>query len=102
MALAIREHTMWTEFDDMFSGGSQKLKWETICIEAGIDEAVCLFIQIFDRDPFNVTCECCGSDYSITSSMDSEISLIKTSNRLIIKAGEFDKRAEDLNDRDIL
>ena len=56
---------MWTRFFDRSSGGSEKLDAGTIWIEAAADEAVDLFEQIFGRDPHNVTCTCCGPDYSI-------------------------------------
>lgn len=56
---------MWTQFYDMSSGGSEKLGACTIWIEAGEDEACSLFEAIFERDPHNVTCSCCGPDYSV-------------------------------------
>ena len=56
---------MCTKFFDMISGGSEKLVACTIWIEASKGEAVDLIERIFDRDPYNVTCECCGPDYSI-------------------------------------
>lgn len=56
---------MWTKFFDMSSGGSEKLDAGVIWIEASEDEAIPIFEQIFDRDPYNVTCACCGSDYSV-------------------------------------
>jgi hypothetical protein len=55
----------WTRFFDMSSGGSEKLEWSTILIEAPEDEAVRIFEARFQRDPRNVTCDCCGADYSI-------------------------------------
>ncbi len=56
---------MYTKFYDMSSGGSKKLGACTIFIEATKDKAVDLFERIFGRDPCNVTCQCCGSDYSV-------------------------------------
>jgi len=58
----------WTEFMDMYSGGSQKLKWKYIYIEAPEQEAEIIFQNRFGRNPHRVTCTCCGSDYSITES----------------------------------
>jgi hypothetical protein len=58
---------MWTQFMDMHSGGGQKLEWSNIYIEAPEDEARAVFYSRFGRDPDNVTCECCGSDYSLSS-----------------------------------
>jgi hypothetical protein len=61
---------MWTRFMDMASGGSCKvkidgIKKEYIYIELPYKQAVALFESKFDRDPNNVTCDCCGGDYSI-------------------------------------
>jgi len=57
---------MFTRFSDMCSGGSVKIKGaEWIIIEASEDDAVAYFEKRFDRDPYNVTCDCCGGDYSI-------------------------------------
>ncbi len=65
LGLIERDRTMWTKFYDMSSGGSEKLGAGTIWIEACESEAIDLFEQIFGRDPQNVTCPCCGPDYSI-------------------------------------
>lgn len=59
---------MWTKLFDMSSGGSEKLGATTIWIEANEDEAEELFEEIFGIDPNNVTCPCCGNDYSIWES----------------------------------
>ncbi len=56
---------MWTHFNDMQSGGERKLDYEHIFIEAEEFIAIELFERIFRRDPCNVTCSCCGPDYSI-------------------------------------
>jgi len=58
---------MWTHFWDMHSGGDQKLQWAHIFIEADEKEATEFFQAAFDRDPDNVTCHCCGGDYSVSS-----------------------------------
>jgi len=54
---------VWTEFWDMHSGGSQKLEWSKIYIEAKEDEAISVFYSRFGRNPDRVTCTCCGEDY---------------------------------------
>lgn len=59
--------SMWTVFWDMHSGGSQKLSWAKIYIEAHQPEAISVFYARFDRSPSKVTCTCCGEDYSIDS-----------------------------------
>lgn len=56
---------MWTRFFDMSSGGSEKLGTTTIWIEESEHEATDLFEQMFGRDPHNITCACCGEDYSV-------------------------------------
>lgn len=55
---------------DMSSGGDQKLAWSHIYIEAPEDEAKVIFERLFDRDPENITCQCCGPDYSINEETD--------------------------------
>lgn len=57
----------WTLFWDMHSGGSQKLDWPFIIIEADEDEARKMFAEAFGRNPDDVTCNCCGEDYSVSS-----------------------------------
>ena len=46
--------------------------WEEIYIEAPEPEARRVFKSLFDRDPDNVTCDCCGEDYSVSESDDLE------------------------------
>lgn len=54
----------WTSFMDMHSGGDQKLNYGMIFIEAPEEEAKVIFQNRLGRDPENVTCDCCGEDYS--------------------------------------
>jgi hypothetical protein len=49
----------------MHSGGSQKLEWGHIFIEAEEEEAGIIFYNRFGKDPDSVTCSCCGADYSV-------------------------------------
>lgn len=59
----------WFQFHDMHSGGGQKLDYGMLFIEATDQaEAEAIFTTRFGRDPHNVTCECCGEDYSINES----------------------------------
>lgn len=60
------KNDMWTHFWDMSSGGSQKLKYKHIFIEAPSAEAQIIFYNRFKRNPNRVTCTCCGRDYSIS------------------------------------
>jgi len=59
---------IYTRFSDRYSGGKRKLDYEYYYIEATEEEAIKLFEEMFGRYPFNVTCNCCGSDYSVTES----------------------------------
>lgn len=59
---------MFTRFMDMHSGGSQKEKFAYCYIEAPEDVARVVFHNRFGHDPENVTCSCCGDDYSIAES----------------------------------
>ena len=77
---------MWTEFFDMHSGGSKKTEWEKICIELEEDEAVEYFKKRFNIDPHNVTCDCCGSDFSVD---EEEEEHIKNDEVLIITRAEI-------------
>lgn len=61
---------VWTAFDDTHSGGSQKLEWESIYIEADRETAIAYFADRFGRDPRGEACECCGPDYSIDETDD--------------------------------
>ena len=59
---------MWTQFMDMHSGGGAKEEWKYIYIEAPEKEAVTIFYNRFDHNPYRVTCTCCGDDYSVSES----------------------------------
>lgn len=61
---------MWTKFWDMHSGGSQKLKWDRIYIEAPEAEAKSVFYAKFNRNADRVTCSCCGPDYTVDEGPD--------------------------------
>lgn len=55
---------VWTRFMDMHTGGRQKLDWAFIYIEAKEDDAAKVFQHRFGRNPNNITCSCCGEDFS--------------------------------------
>lgn len=61
---------MWTSFFDMHSGGGAKEEWERIYIEAPQEYAKRIFEHRFGHHPDDVTCNCCGNDYSIYSDED--------------------------------
>lgn len=55
-----------TLFWDMHSGGGTKVHpYDKIYIEAPMEQAIEIFKEKFGRDPSNVTCSCCGEDYSV-------------------------------------
>ncbi len=56
----------WTKFMDMYSGGDCKTDYEYIYIEEKEGKAIQIFKQLFGYDPYNVTCVCCGEDYSVS------------------------------------
>lgn len=60
---------IWVCFMDMHSGGGNKVKpYEYLYIEAERrDAAERRFENLFGRSPENVTCSCCGEDYSLSS-----------------------------------
>lgn len=62
----MKKKSAWTQFWDMSSGGSRKLKWGHIYIEAPIEEAKIIFQNRFKRNPERVSCTCCGEDYSVS------------------------------------
>lgn len=55
----------WTRFFDMSSGGTEKTNWEIIYIELPVSTAINFFEQRFGINPNNITCFCCGHDFSI-------------------------------------
>lgn len=59
---------MWTQFVDMYSGGSTKHEYNFIYIESPEEEAKVIFYNRFGSNPERVTCTCCGDDYSISES----------------------------------
>lgn len=59
---------MWTQFWDMYGGGSLKVEpYHDIYIEAPEEEAKVIFYNRFNHNPEQISCACCGKDYSISS-----------------------------------
>lgn len=83
---------MWTEFYDMCSGGSRKIKdYGIIYIELPYDEAVEYFIEKFERYPHNITCDCCGEDFSVSSEeLLEDFGIPYRKNILVIKQERLD------------
>jgi hypothetical protein len=83
---------MWTQFSDMSSGGRSKLEWSSIFIELAEGDAIEYFKSTFNRDPNNITCECCGEDYAITEHDDENVPSTVTKDSLIIKIPRMNTR----------
>lgn len=79
---------MWTEFFDLHSGGSAQTKYSSIFIELPKSEAIVYFTENFS-DPYNVTCECCGQDYSVYEVDEADI--VDSKSTLIIRESEIKK-----------
>lgn len=58
----------WTRFMDMHSGGDAKTKFDKWYIEAPLEQAKVIFYNLSGRNPDQVTCTCCGDDYSYSES----------------------------------
>lgn len=60
-------------FWDMHSGGRLKTKYEHIYIDAYTkDEAIDIFMNMFNQNPLSIYCECCGENFSISQHDDLE------------------------------
>ena len=69
---------VWTHFHDVHTGGRIKLHQfgdyvEDIYIEASEKEASIIFFNRFGINPEQTSCTCCGQDYSIWETDESEI-----------------------------
>lgn len=76
----------FTRFMDMFSGGSKNTPYEYVYIEAEEDIAAEVMEKVFDAWPYNVNCECCGQNFSVSE--------YKT----LGEATEWDRRGTGLED----
>ncbi len=59
-----KKDSTWTMFNDRYSGGSRKLDTKRVWIEAEEEQAITLFQEIFGLSPNNISCSCCGEDFS--------------------------------------
>ena len=57
---------VWTQFMDMHSGGELKTDYGYIYIELPMSKAEDFFEEEFNRNPNNITCECCGPDFYVS------------------------------------
>lgn len=65
----------YTIFYDMYSGGSGKESFDKLAVRLPKEKAVDWFKSKY-RDPYNITCECCGQDYEVNVSetpMDADV-----------------------------
>lgn len=80
---------MWTEFEDRYSGGHLKTKWETIFIEAPLSEAAGIFEEKLDAYPYGEACECCGSDFHIETHAEAPDFTKAIGPVLVLRAPDF-------------
>ena len=55
----------WTRFRDASSGGTQKLEWSIVFIQASVKDATKYLNFKYDVHPEHTTCRCCGTDYTV-------------------------------------
>lgn len=84
---------MWTEFYDMSSGGSRKIKdYGIIYIELPLKEAVEYLESVFHVYAYGVTCDCCGEDFSISEGETLEsFGINPRKNLLIIQQNQLER-----------
>lgn len=64
--ISLEAKPMWIRFWDMRSGGNLKTDFHIIFIEANTyEDAINIFENRFNIDPFNIACDCCDEDFSI-------------------------------------
>lgn len=68
---------MWTEFYDMSSGGSENPEYSKIFLEFPYEQAITVFERMFNVNPLNTTCECCGPDFYIIEHENVNLDNIK-------------------------
>lgn len=72
------------EIYDMHSGGSQKLDYPIYYVRArDEDDGARIFEEITGRDPSNVTCRCCGDDYSVDEVSEEEYQKNKSKAKML-------------------
>lgn len=65
-ASAPRTDGKYTTFFDMHSGGGRKSEHEVYILAGDEKTATKTFKKLTGRKPNNVSCRCCGEDYSVT------------------------------------
>lgn len=56
---------MYTLFYDLSSGGYQKEGFQKLAVNLSMDKAEKWFEETYGHDPYRMTCDCCGPDYSV-------------------------------------
>ena len=91
---------MWVQFMDMHSGGrSKEPPYEYIYIEADSrEEARQIFMSVFEHDPDEIGCRCCGENYAYYDPQELEhaISYVRRVHGKGQTLDEFKKRPDIL------
>ena len=87
-----------TRFMDMHSGGHQKTPYTHIYIKESLDKAIKTFKEIFERDPDNVTCTCCGEDFTYEEydSLEEATAYDRGGKWMPNSKGEYEQVAADI------
>lgn len=92
---------VWTRFTDIWAGGCAKEPWDYIYIQAPVPVACRVFEHVFDHDPRNYTCACCGEEYEVSPADGS----VDYPNSLFIKAAdilvEWTEPLEDPHEKEV-
>ena len=63
----------WTRFYDLHGGGYRKTDFNSIYIEAELEEAVRIFEEKLDYNPITYSCDCCGPDFIINEEDEENV-----------------------------
>ncbi len=66
----MKKSNNFVEFYDCYSGGFRKLGVNKVYIQGNKKDATEEFEVLFNRDPKNVSCECCGRDFVIQDKIE--------------------------------
>lgn len=93
----VKHEVRWTRFYDLSSGGRAKTPYDVIYIQASENGAIDEFERTFFHDPLNITCECCGEDYSIRELDEEAFARSYHEDKYIDKAAICIIHAEDIS-----
>ena len=60
---------MWTGCKDNITCGKQKTPYLYFLVESSVDEAIEYIEKVFWYNPYGASCECCGDDFTIRTSL---------------------------------